>query len=56
MNITIAPQCPSLAGLQHAPASNCMGGHLTVPHEQKTQQSPGLGLIKVPQPVQSQKN
>jgi hypothetical protein len=29
------------------------GGHGTVPNEQNTQQSPGLGRSSVPQPAQS---
>lgn len=28
-----------------------MGGHLTLPNEQNTQQSPALGLSSSPQPV-----
>jgi len=31
----------------------CLGGHGTVPDEQKTQQSPGLGLSRIPQFLQS---
>ena len=30
-----------------------IGGHGTVPYEQKTQQSPGSGLSLSPQPLQS---
>jgi hypothetical protein len=30
-----------------------IGGHGTVPNEQNTQQSPGLGRSSVPQPLQS---
>ena len=33
--------------------SACIGGHGVEPNEQKTQQSPGLGLSRPPQPVQS---
>ena len=32
-----------------------MGGHLTVPYEQNTQQSPGLGFSVAPHFVQSKK-
>lgn len=31
-------------GEQHEQDCCCMGGHLSVPYEQKTQQSPALGL------------
>jgi hypothetical protein len=30
-----------------------MGGHATLPKEQNTQQSPGFGLSRTPQPLQS---
>jgi hypothetical protein len=30
-----------------------IGGHGTVPYEQKTQQSPALGLSRTPHPLQS---
>ena len=33
--------------------SDCFGGHLTDPYEQKTQQSPGLGFRTVPQLLHS---
>jgi len=33
-----------------------MGEHGTVPYEQKTQQSPGLGFSSSPQPTHSYKN
>ncbi len=35
------------------PSPSCTGGHLTVPYEQKTQQSPDFGRSITPQPVQS---
>jgi hypothetical protein len=41
-----------LVQAQQAP-SDCRGGHGTVPYEQNTQQSPGLGRRTAPQPVQS---
>ena len=34
-------------------AACCLGGHGTVPYEQNTQQSPGLGLRSALQPLQS---
>jgi hypothetical protein len=34
----------------------CIGGQGTSPHEQNTQQSPGLGFNTAPQAGQSQKN
>jgi hypothetical protein len=40
---------------QQAPA-RCTGGHLTVPYEQNTQQSPGCGRSRAPQLSQSWKN
>ena len=33
-------------GPAQQPADNWIGGHLTEPYEQKTQQSPGFGRIK----------
>lgn len=33
--------------------ADCIGGQETDPYEQNTQQSPGLGLRRAPQPVQS---
>jgi len=30
-----------------------MGGHGTLPYEQNTQQSPGSGFNRTPQPLQS---
>jgi len=35
------------------PRPVCMGGHLTSPKEQNTQQSPGLGCSTTPHPLQS---
>jgi len=35
------------------PPLSWIGGHGTVPNEQNTQQSPGLGRSSVPQPLQS---
>jgi hypothetical protein len=42
-------------GLQQRswPPLSWIGGHDTVPNEQNTQQSPGLGRSSVPQPLQS---
>jgi hypothetical protein len=33
-----------------------MGGHLTDPYEQNTQQSPAFGFSRSPHPLQSKKN
>jgi hypothetical protein len=38
------------------PGAACMGGHGTSPYEQKTQQSPGRGRSREPQPAQRWKN
>jgi hypothetical protein len=35
------------------PTDFCIEGQAAVPYEQKTQQSPCLGLSKAPQPLQS---
>lgn len=45
-------QCDYPQPLQPA----CTGGQGTSPHEQNTQQSPGLGFSSAPQAGQSQKN
>jgi hypothetical protein len=37
-------------------AAFCCGGHFTLPYEQNTQQSPGLGRSTVPQLLQRYKN
>jgi hypothetical protein len=40
-------------GAQMRAARLCIGGHAAEPYEQNTQQSPGLGLRRCPQPLQS---
>ena len=42
-----------LNGAQTRRCAACIGGHGTEPYEQNTQQSPGLGLRRRPQPSQS---
>lgn len=42
-----ATQPSAHAGLQQVVWLLCIGGHLRVPKEQKTQQSPGLGVSSV---------
>jgi len=43
----------ALPGRAQQPALAWIGGHFTVPYEQKTQQSPGNGRSSSPQPLQS---
>jgi hypothetical protein len=50
------PVCyPEQEGTTLAPTvwSACIDGHGAEPYEQKTQQSPGLGLSRAPQPTHS---
>jgi hypothetical protein len=48
---------PAVAGAQRRPppACSCRGGQGTLPNEQKTQQSPGLGFSTASHEVQSYK-
>jgi hypothetical protein len=38
------------------PRASCTGGQGMSPNEQKTQQSPGFGFMRTPQPGHSKKN
>jgi len=47
------PICADVQPQQAPSPFSWIGGHGTVPYEQKTQQSPGSGLSLFPQPLQS---
>ncbi len=56
--VPLCPSCPVKVVRNHVLQQplrpfSCTGGQGTLPQEQNTQQSPGLGLRSAPQPVHS---